>query len=155
LRLTSTAFEHGGDIPDLYTCTGRNISPPLGWDGLPAETRSLALVAEDPDTPLGTMTHWVVYNIPAHQSELSEGVPPGESLGEGALQGRNGVFAQGYMGPCPPWGRHRYTFRLYALDTLLAANPRMNKRRLLRAMQGHILGEASLTGRYSRRRGRR
>ena len=115
LHLSSNAFENEGDIPDLYTCRGKNISPPLGFDNAPEGTRSCSLIMVDLDTPVGTVTHWVVYNIPADFRELTEGIPAGRLLAGGLNQGRNGMFRFGYMGPCPPWGRHRYLFRLFAL----------------------------------------
>ena len=147
-QLTSNAFTHEGTIPDLYTCRGRNISPPLSFRNAPRGTESCALIMVDLDTPVGTITHWVVYNIPIEAGELSEGIPPGKLLPKGLHQGRNGMFRFGYMGPCPPWGRHRYLFRLYALDSMIPAQGALNKRKLLPLMESHILAEAVLLGYY-------
>jgi hypothetical protein len=152
LVLTSSAFDDGADIPDLYTCRGKNISPPLSWAGAPAGTRSLALILEDPDTPFGTVTHWVLYGIAGDATELAEGVPPGRVLPGGLRQGRNGMFRFGYMGPCPPWGKHRYVLHLFALDAAIDTDRVMNKRRLLRRIEPHILSRARLLGHYARAR---
>ena len=152
LALTSSAFDDGGEIPALYTCRGRNISPPLSWAGAPEGTRSLALIMEDPDTPFGTVTHWVLYNIPPDPARLAEGTPPGRTLSGDLRQGRNGMFRFGYMGPCPPWGRHRYVLTLFALETPIPDGGVMNKRRLLRAIEPHILARATLVGHYARTR---
>ena len=151
LHLSSNAFENEGDIPDLYTCRGKNISPPLGFDNAPEGTRSYSLIMVDLDTPVGTVTHWVVYNIPADFRELTEGIPAGRLLAGGLNQGRNGMFRFGYMGPCPPWGRHRYLFRLFALDRMLPSDDALNRRKLLRMMETHILAEASLIGYYPKK----
>jgi Raf kinase inhibitor-like YbhB/YbcL family protein len=150
-QLLSGAFVHGGSIPALYTCKGKNVSPPLSWRNPPEGTKSFAIVAEDADTPVGTITHWVIYNIPPAKSELSGAVPRDTVLSDGTTQGLNGMRKRGYMGPCPPWGRHRYHFRIYALDTALECDPRMNKRKLSRMMEGHILAEADLMGHYSKK----
>ncbi len=150
-ELTSSAFENQGDIPDLYTCRGKNISPPLSFRGAPAGTKSCALLMVDLDTPIGTITHWVVYNIPADFGGLNEGITPGKLLANGLNQGRNGMFRFGYMGPCPPWGRHRYLFRLFALDTMIRTPGAISKRKLLCFMEAHILAEAPLLGYYPKR----
>ncbi len=150
--LTSSAFENEGNIPDLYTCRGRNISPPLSWRNPPERTKSYALIVEDLDTPFGVVTHWLVYNIPATFSDLPQAVPPGEILENGLRQGRNGMFRFRYMGPCPPWGRHRYRFSLYALDSMIETDAVLNKRKLLREIEPHILATARLIGYYARKR---
>ena len=150
--LESEAFLHGGDIPDLYTCRGKNVSPPLAWSNPPEKTRSFALTMEDSDTPVGTITHWVLFNIPAAKRSLEAAVPMQRQFPDGRIQGRNGMRRNKYMGPCPPWGTHRYTFRLYALDTLIAPGARTGNRRLGRAMKGNILAQAELMGRYGRSR---
>jgi len=150
--LRSSAFAHGQSIPDRYTCRGANISPPLEWEGPPAGTAGFALIVEDPDTPFGTVTHWVVCNIPAGWTELEEGLPGERFLADGVVQGRNGMRRFGYMGPCPPWGRHRYVFRLLALDRIIESDSPLGKKRLLRAIDGHVLGQAELMGTYARRR---
>jgi Raf kinase inhibitor-like YbhB/YbcL family protein len=150
MRLKSPAFEDGKRMPDKYTCKGEEVSPPLSWSDSPEGTASFALIAEDLDTPIGAITHWVVYNIPAEQSELPEALPRVKDLGNGIRQGRNGVWRMGYMGPCPPWGEHRYLFRIYALDTLL--NEKVgSKRGLMKASEGHVLAQSELIGVYSKR----
>jgi len=150
LALTSTAFKEGETIPKKYTCDGPDISPPLEWESAPANTGSLALIAEDPDAPMGTWVHWVVYDIPPNVSELAENIPPEKTLPDGAVQGKNDFRNIGYGGPCPPSGTHRYYFRLYALDTKLNLPPGSTKFDLVKAMQGHIVSEAQLMGKYSR-----
>ena len=150
LALTSTAFKEGEIIPKKYTCDGPDISPPLEWESVPANTRSLALIAEDPDAPMGTWIHWVIYDIPPNVSELAENIPPEKTLPDGAVQGKNDFRNIGYGGPCPPSGTHRYFFRLYALDTKLNLPPGSTKFDLVKAMRGRIVGEAQLMGKYSR-----
>ncbi|MFQ5751652.1 MAG: YbhB/YbcL family Raf kinase inhibitor-like protein, partial [bacterium] len=108
IKITSKAFEEGGMIPDKYTCDGADISPPLKWESIPDSTRSLALISDDPDAPMGTWVHWVVYNLPATKRELPENVPPRETLADGTKQGKNDFGKIGYGGPCPPGGTHRY-----------------------------------------------
>ena len=155
LALTSTAFEPGGAIPAAYTCQGRDISVPLAWSGLPAGTRSLALIVDDPDAPdpaAPTMTwvHWVLYNIAPAAAGLPEAVKP-QALPAGTLEGRNDWGRTGYGGPCPPVGRHRYFFKLYALDVVLPDLGQPDKRRLERAMKGHVLAQQELIGTYAKR----
>jgi Raf kinase inhibitor-like YbhB/YbcL family protein len=149
-ELVSSAFPNEGDIPDLYTCRGRNVSPPLSFRNFPEGTESLALVMVDLDTPFGTITHWIVYNIPPEETEIAEAMEPGRILDNGICQGRNGMFRFGYMGPCPPWGRHRYVFRLFALDGNLQSPGTISRRRMLRLIEPRILAEATLLGYYSR-----
>jgi len=148
LELSSSAFENEGDIPDLYTCRGKNVSPPLAFRNAPEGTVSFALIMVDLDTPVGTVTHWVVYNIPSGILGLDQGMPSGRLLENGLNQGRNGMFRFGYMGPCPPWGRHRYLLRLFALDRMLPAAGALNRRKILRLMETHVLAEAELLGYY-------
>lgn len=150
MQLTSPAFADGGLIPRRYTCDGDDASPPLAWSGVPATTVSLALIADDPDAPRGTWVHWVLYNLPATTTSLPEALPTDERLPNGALQGRNDFRRTGYGGPCPPSGTHRYFFKLYALDTVLSLEPGATKQQLLQAMEGHVLAEAQLMGRYAR-----
>ncbi len=151
LELTSTAFHEGATIPEQYTADGRNVTPPLKWTDPPAGTRSFALICEDPDAPRGTFTHWLAFNLPAESRELSEAVPAEATLPNGTAQGTNDFGKAGYGGPKPPPGKpHRYTFKLYALDRSLDVHPGATKAQLLAAMQGHILGEAQLVGRYAR-----
>jgi Raf kinase inhibitor-like YbhB/YbcL family protein len=151
LELTSTAFRTGEAIPRPYTGDGRNASPPLQWRDPPADTRSFALVCEDPDAPRGTFTHWVVFNLPPESRELSEGVPAEATLPNGTKQGSNDFGKVGYGGPAPPPGKpHRYFFKLYALDRTLELQPRATRAQLLAAVKGHVLGEADLMGTYKR-----
>lgn len=150
LKVTSAAFAEGGAIPAEYTCDGRNVSPPLAWDGVPPDAKTLALIADDPDAPRGVWTHWVVFNLPASERKLDEGVPATETLAGGAKQGKNDFDNAGYGGPCPPSGTHRYYFKLYALDGALSLPSGATKDQLLRAMQGHVVAEGQLMGRYQR-----
>lgn len=151
IKMLSSAFQEGGMIPADYTCDGKNISPPLSWNGIPEKAVTLALICDDPDAPVGTWVHWVLYNLPASAKELPAGVPPQEKLASGAVQGRNDFRKPGYGGPCPPGGTHRYYFKLYALDKALDLKPGATKKELLKTMEGHILAEGQLMGRYKRR----
>ena len=152
--LTSAAFKDGAPIPGKYTCDGGDVSPPLTWSGTPAGTRSVALIADDPDAPGGTWVHWVLYNLPATVAELPENVAQVETLDlGGARQGRNDFHRPGYGGPCPPPGAaHRYFFKLYALDVTLQLRSAAQKKDLEAAMQGHTLAMAQLVGTYARRK---
>ena len=150
LKLTSTAFDEGGMIPAKYTCDGENVSPPLAWSGVPEAAKSLALVADDPDAPGGTWTHWVIYQIPATEKGLPENVPARDTLDDGARQGKNDFKKTGYGGPCPPSGTHRYFFKLYALDTDPNLPPGATKDQLLKATEGHVVAQGQLMGRYKR-----
>ena len=150
LRLTSAEFKDGDPIPAIYTCDGANVSPPLAWSGVPAGTRSFALIVDDPDAPRGTYTHWVLFDLPAQATGLPEGVPAEPTPSSGGRQGTNSANKVGYTGPCPPSGTHRYVFTLYALDAMLDLPAGATKQEVLDAMQGHILAEGSLMGRYQR-----
>ncbi len=150
MTLTSSAFTEGGRIPAQYTCSGDGISPPLAWSGAPAGTKSFALIVEDPDAPMGTWIHWVVFNIPATAHELPQAVPSAARLADGSVQGVGSGAAHQFQGPCPPSGTHRYYFRIYALDTTLSLPPTARKPALIDAMKGHILAEGALMGRFSR-----
>lgn len=150
LTLTSPAFAAGESIPLRYTCDGEDTSPALQWADPPEGTQSFALVMDDPDAPAGTWVHWVLYNLPADARALPENIPGGETLPDGGLHGRNGWRDFGYGGPCPPTGTHSYVFKLYALDTLLQAEPGLTKKALLEAMEGHVLAYGELIGAYSR-----
>ena len=150
LEIKSKAFEEGGSIPKKYTCDGPDISPPLSWSSVPNGTKSIALICDDPDAPVGTWVHWVLYDLPANINNLSENIPPNKTLKNGAKQGTNDFRKIGYGGPCPPGGTHRYYFKLYALDTQLNLNPGSTKKQLLKAMKGHILAQAKLMGKYKR-----
>ena len=150
LKITSRSFENGGMIPMKFTCDGIDISPHLQWESVPEGTQSFALICDDPDAPLKTWVHWVIYNIPADQRELAENIPPQKQLPNGALQGTNDFRKIGYGGPCPPGGTHRYYFKIYALDTMLDLEAGATKAELLKAMEGHILGTGELMGKYKR-----
>jgi hypothetical protein len=150
--LTSTAFSEGEMIPKKYTCDDADISPPLAWAGAPEGTRSFALISDDPDAPGGTWVHWVMYNLPPATLELPEHLPASDTLSSGARQGISDFDRFGYGGPCPPSGTHRYFFKLYALDTALKLQGRVTKADLEKAMDGHVLAETQLMGKYSRER---
>lgn len=150
-ELTGSVFKEGELIPNKYTCEGSDLSPPLRWNNPPAGTRGFVLIVDDPDAPVGTWVHWVLYNIPIDVRGLAEGLPALETLPNDALQGLNDFKRIGYGGPCPPPGPpHRYVFTLYALDRDLNLKPRATKAQVLDAMKGHVLGEAHLTGRFGR-----
>ncbi len=150
IQVTSTAFSQGESIPVQYTCQGQNISPPLAWGDPPAGTQSLALIMDDPDAPVGTWVHWVLYNLPPEARTLPEAVSAEAQLQDGSLHGHNSWNRSGYGGPCPPSGTHRYFFKLYALDTMLDLKPGADKWQLLEAMQGHILAQGELMGTYAK-----
>lgn len=151
MQLTSSAFSEGSPIPAKYTCTDKNISPPLKWSGVPANTKSLALITDDPDAPMGTWVHWVLYDLPATTSELPEDVAKSQYVAGGARQGLNSFKHLGYGGPCPPPGKaHRYFFKLYALDTQLELKPGASKKEVESAMDRHVLAEGQLMGTYKR-----
>jgi len=151
LQLSSTAFSNGGDIPVKYTCDGNDVSPALSWSNAPTDTKSFALIMDDPDAPSGTFTHWVLYAIPANTQQLPEGVPTDEQTNVGR-QGRNGFGHTGYGGPCPPPGRpHRYFFKLYALNSDLNLKAGASRNELESAMKGHVIGHTELMGRYQRK----
>jgi Raf kinase inhibitor-like YbhB/YbcL family protein len=164
IQLHSPAFADGGTIPAAFTCNGADRSPPLEWSGVPAEARSLALICDDPDAPMGTWSHWVVFNMSPRVRALKEGIPPAETLSVSATepteagdelaaksrQGRNDFQKAGYGGPCPPTGTHRYFFRLYALDNELSLGPTATRADVLKAIAGHILAEGRLVGRFRR-----
>ena len=152
LTILSPAFEDHTPIPDLHTCVGENAAPPLGWSGPPARTRSFALIVDDPDAPdpkapVQTYVHWVLYDIPASVRELALGATRA-TLPDGTREGRNQEGETGYIGPCPPIGRHRYFFKLYALDATLGDLGEVTKQELERAIEGHVLERAELVGTY-------
>jgi len=156
LSLTSPVFTHQGGIPVSYTCDGQDLSPPLTWSGLPDGTQSLALIVDDPDAPdpkapKMVWVHWVLYNLPPEAGGLPEAVTP-KDLPAGTQEGTNDWKRTGYGGPCPPIGRHRYFFKLYALDTVLPDLGRPTKGQLEQTMRGHILGQAEVIGTYQRTR---
>jgi Raf kinase inhibitor-like YbhB/YbcL family protein len=145
MKISSPSFADGQAIPAKYTCDGANINPPTAFSDVPPSAKSLALVMDDPDAPGGTFDHWIVWSIPPATTGVAEGkAPPG-------VAGSNGFGKNGYGGPCPPSGEHRYYFKLYALDTTLDLPPSSSKSQLERAMKGHVIVEASMMGRYKRR----
>ena len=147
--MTSTAFGAGQVIPKKYSCDGPDVSPQLAWKEAPAGTKSYALIADDPDAPVGTWVHWVLFNVPGDTHELAEGVEKKNQLANGALQGKNDFGNVGYGGPCPPGGStHRYFFKLYALDGKLDLKAGTSKADVERAMKGHVLGQAELMGKF-------
>ena len=150
INISSAAFKEGEMIPSKYTCDGENISPSLEWTGIPKGTKSIALICDDPDAPRGTWVHWVLFNIPGDVSGLSENIPRHSTLKNGARQGMNDSRQLGYDGPCPPGGTHRYFFKLYALDNMLSLETGATKAQLLKVMEGHILAEGQLMGKYKR-----
>ena len=154
LALSSSAFSSGGAIPRQHTCEGADTSPALAWSGVPAGTKSFVLIVDDPDAPdpaapRMTWVHWVLYDIPAGASDLPAGVKPG-ALPAGTHEGLNDWQRLGWRGPCPPVGRHRYFFKLYALDCTLPPLPRPTKAAVEAAMRGHVLAHAELVGTYER-----
>ncbi len=152
LELTTTAFPAGGIVPQKFTCDGPDVSPALRWTDPPAGTESFALIMDDPDAPVGTWVHWVLYDLPAKTRELSENVAKQEQLADGARQGRNDFRKIGYGGPCPPPGpAHRYFFKLYALNAKTNLKAGANKAEVEKAMKGHILAQAELVGRFGRK----
>ena len=150
-ELTSSVFAQGEPIPVKYTCDGEDVSPPLEWGDPPQGTESFALVNDDPDAPVGTWDHWILYNLPPEARSLPEAVPSDAELPDGSQHGQNSWRRLGYGGPCPPSGTHRYFFTLYALDTSLDLASNANKKQLLQAMEGHVLAQAELMGVYSRK----
>ena len=157
MQITSPSFTAQGSIPAKYTCEGTDTSPPLAWSAVPASAKSLALIVDDPDAPdpkapQRTWVHWVVYDLQAQARELPEGAGGGK-LPAGARSGSNDWKSEGYRGPCPPIGRHRYFHKLYALDVDLGDLGAPSKAALEHAMQGHVLGQAELVGTYARTRG--
>ena len=151
LQLTSPAFQAGGNIPARFTCQGSDISPALAWQDAPLGTKTFALVVQDPDAlRAGGFTHWVVYNIPATTSHIAENAPKKPDLPGGGTQGQNDSGNIGYAGPCPPSGTHRYFFRLYALDAELKLDSGATQKALEKAMQGHILAQTEIVGKYKK-----
>jgi Raf kinase inhibitor-like YbhB/YbcL family protein len=151
LTLSSPAFSDGANIPKAYTCSGSNYSPALKWANAPEGTQSFAIIVQDPDAPFDPFCHWIIYNIPADQTSLSEKASPNGKLPAGALEGINDFGKIGYGGPCPPPNTpHRYFFKIYALDKMLNIQSSPRKNDLIHAMNGHILGEAQIMGMFGR-----
>jgi len=156
MSINSPSFEHRGEIPTKYTCEGQDVSPALSWSGVPGGAKSLALIVDDPDAPdpeapKMTWVHWVLYSLPATANGLPEGVSD-DALPDGTRQARNDWKRTGYGGPCPPIGRHRYFFKLYALDTVLPDLGTPTKPVLEKAMEGHIVAKAELVGTYQKKK---
>jgi Raf kinase inhibitor-like YbhB/YbcL family protein len=150
LNLSSVSFQADGNIPTKFTCDAQDVSPALNWAAPPAETRSFALIADDPDAPTKTIVHWVLYDLPAGARSLPEGMAKNAMLPDGSRQGTNDHGTIGYSGPCPPRGAtHHYFFKLYALDSMIDLKPDAGKEDLERAMEGHILAQSQLIGRFS------
>ena len=150
LIIKSSAFNHLEMIPDKYTCKGKNISPPLQWVDFPNETKSFVLINDDPDAPSGTWVHWVLFNIPADQTELKENIQQKKIFDNGTRQGMTDFGRSAYGGPCPPSGTHRYFFKLYALDIMLDLPAGSTKEEIEKAMQGHILASGELIGKFKK-----
>lgn len=151
MKLISETFTANDLIPPVYTCDGDNISPSLLWDDIPRNTQSLALIVDDPDAPQYTFIHWVVYDIPNHVRQFPKGLSTRKKVLEGGgTQGINDFGNLGYDGPCPPYGTHRYFFKMYALDCILGLDSGANKAQLQASMSGHILAAAELVGRYNK-----
>ncbi len=154
MKISSSAFAHEGAIPRVHTCDGADTSPPLAWTAVPPNAKSLVLIVDDPDAPdpkapKMTWVHWVLYDLPPGTGVLPEAVTPA-ALPKGTRQGLNDWKRTGYGGPCPPIGRHRYFFKLYALDTLLGDLGKAGKAEVEQAMRGHVAGHAELVGTYQR-----
>lgn len=144
MNLTSPAFEHNKDIPKRFTCDGEGKNPPLKINGIPKDAKSLALIVDDPDAPMGTFVHWVVYDIPVISSIEEDSIP--------GKQGSNTMRGVNWVSPCPPSGTHRYVFKIYALDKELGLKEGLSKAAVEKAMDGHILDKAELIGLYSRKK---
>ena len=151
MKIESPAFADGGRIPERHSAYGENRSPELRWSGAPADTKSFAIIVDDPDAPGGEpFVHWIVYNVPSSMTSLPEGLPPAAKLPNGVLQGRNSAGSVGYFGPRPPKTHppHHYHFRIFALDGMLPLDAGVERQQLSRAMEGHILAEAETVGVY-------
>ena len=146
MKITSSAFHEGGDIPSKFTCDASDTSPPLQITGIPSEAKSLVLIADDPDAPSGLFTHWLVWNIPPRTSSIAEGSAPK------GVQGANDFGKSGYRGPCPPPGTHRYSFKIFALDRELELRSGAKRSQVDAAMKGHVIAQGELVGRYARKK---
>jgi Raf kinase inhibitor-like YbhB/YbcL family protein len=147
MKITSSAFQEGGNIPSQFTCDGSDVNPALHFEGAPAAAKSLLLIVDDPDAPVGLFTHWLVWNVDPEISEIAENSAPG-----GAIQGANDFPKKGYGGPCPPSGTHRYYFKIFALDQTLDLKPGAKRAEVDATMRGHVIGQGELMGRYSRKK---
>jgi Raf kinase inhibitor-like YbhB/YbcL family protein len=147
MKITSSAFQEGGNIPPKFTCDGADVNPALRFEGAPAEAKSLALIVDDPDAPVGLFTHWLIWNIDPKTTEIAENSAPAK-----AIQGTNDFPKTGYGGPCPPSGTHRYYFKVFALDQMLDLKAGAKRAEVDAAMRGHVIGQGELMGRYSRKK---
>ena len=145
MKITSSAFQEGGNLPSKFTCDGADISPPLQITGAPSEAKSLVLIADDPDAPSGLFTHWLVWNLPPQTNSIAEGSAPN------GVHGTNDFGKPGYKGPCPPPGTHRYSFKIFALDRELDLRSGAKRRQVDAAMKGHVIAQGELMGRYARK----
>lgn len=145
MNISSPDFSEGGSIPSRFTCDGANVNPALRISDVPTKAKSLVLIVDDPDAPVGTWNHWLLWNLKSDLKEI-----PANSVPAGAVQGLNDFKKNNYGGPCPPSGTHRYFFRLFALDTALELPAHANRKALDQAMRGHVLGQAEYMGRYAR-----
>jgi len=153
LIVSSPAFKHGDFIPSEYTCDGSDVSPEIVIENVPTNAKSLVLINDDPDAPMGTWDHWILYNIPAsNKVVIPKGIKPEKEFPNGMRHGINSWGRLGYGGPCPPSGVHRYFFKVYALDVVLDIPPGATKQKILKAMEGHIIAQGELMGKYSRKR---
>lgn len=151
ISILAEGFKDGELIPDEYTCKGKDVSPSLSWTGIPAGTKSITLIMDDPDAPGGTFVHWVLYNVPSETRKLAPGMPLYRTFSDGTIQGMTDFGQPGYGGPCPPPGKpHRYYFKIYALDTDLNLQPGATKSQVESAMKGHVLAKGELMGKYWR-----
>lgn len=146
MKVTSSAFQEGGTIPEKFSKNGQNVSPELRIEGIPAEAKSLALIVDDPDAPVGLFTHWLAWNIDPRTTDIAEGSVP-----DGAVQGKNDFGESGYGGPQPPSGTHRYYFKVLALDNTLDLKPGAKRKEVDAAIKGHVVGQGQLMGRYSKK----
>ena len=146
MKITSSAFQEGGNIPSKFTCDGSDTSPPLQITGVPSEAKSLVLIADDPDAPSGLFTHWLVWNIPPQTNSIAEGSAPK------GVHGTNDFGKSGYKGPCPPPGTHRYSFKIFALDRELDLRAGAKRSQVDAAMKGHVIAQGELVGRYARKK---
>ena len=149
--LKSHSFKNGETIPSKHAYDRENISPALEWENIPSNAKSIALICEDPDAPVGNWVHWIIFNIPAAQNKLEEDISRIPELANGIKQGRNDYGKIGYGGPCPPFGTHRYIFKIFALDTVLNLKAGCSRGEIINAMKNHILDKGELTGLYSRK----
>ncbi|MBP7056167.1 MAG: YbhB/YbcL family Raf kinase inhibitor-like protein [Candidatus Omnitrophica bacterium] len=150
MTVESSAFDDGEAMPDKYSLSDDNVSPPISWSDVPSNTKSVAVICEDPDAPSGLWVHWVVFNIPSDISALPEDLPDEGVLAGGIIQGVNDFGRIGWDGPAPPEGVHRYIFRVYGLDSMLGLGPGASRKELLSAMDGHIIARGSMTGTYEK-----